>query len=206
MAPSVKMLTKRPNSGDPINEYEKPVSVARHLLGMFARPGERVLICGTGSGSEVVAAMSLGLSVTGIELAHDQFIASQERIGKYAAQLSADDEGSHVPETQEREEQRFWESAAKPLICAYDAKLKVQWIKEDNPKSSSDKAPAPTPPKESTPVCFRCGSSRGHIIRCATCLKNMHASQPGEESSPSCVTPCPAAPDCNIHCSAECHV
>lgn len=55
------------NKGVPLNLTQKPPYVFEWVLERFGNPSNPVLICGTGAGGEVQAAINMGFSVVGIE-------------------------------------------------------------------------------------------------------------------------------------------
>ena len=55
------------NKGVPLNLTQKPPYVFEWVLERFGNPSNPVLICGTGAGGEVQAAINKGFSVVGIE-------------------------------------------------------------------------------------------------------------------------------------------
>ena len=53
--------------GFPINVSEKPVQVALRLIDTYTRPGQNMLVIGTGSGSECIAGLHSGRKVWAVE-------------------------------------------------------------------------------------------------------------------------------------------
>lgn len=77
--PSVTTLSDN-GDGAPINVCEKPVQVAEHLIAVYTNAEQNVLVIGSGSGSECIAALNLGRKCWAVETDKVQWYASSARI------------------------------------------------------------------------------------------------------------------------------
>ena len=69
-----------------IHPTQKPVALYRWVLGLFARPGDRILDTHVGSGSSIVACIEHGLGWMGFEIDPGYCAGAQERIDRALAQ------------------------------------------------------------------------------------------------------------------------
>lgn len=60
-----------------IHPTQKPVVLYKHLLNLFAKPGDKILDTHLGSGSSFIACDELGFEFTGIEI--DEFVMSKTK-------------------------------------------------------------------------------------------------------------------------------
>ena len=74
--------------GKVVNPCEKPTGLFRHWMQMFAKAGQWVLIIGFGSGSEVVAAVRMGLNVVCLESDKRQFDLLPSRLESLRIELN----------------------------------------------------------------------------------------------------------------------
>lgn len=68
-----------------VNPTQKPEYVFKWVLERFCRPGQPVLICGTGAGGEVRAAADLQIDVVGVEQDRKQLTALHSSLIRYEA-------------------------------------------------------------------------------------------------------------------------
>ena len=66
--------------GRVVNQHEKPISLAAHFVPHYTDEGDKVLVLGSASGSELIGCLELGRSVVGIELDAAQFEACNDRL------------------------------------------------------------------------------------------------------------------------------
>ena len=69
IGPSLQKLSKYYTlAGDVVvNKHEKPEYVVQQMLGPFLKPGDNVIVAGSGAGGEVRGLLSLGVNVFGFE-------------------------------------------------------------------------------------------------------------------------------------------
>jgi hypothetical protein len=66
--------------GQPVNRHQKPTGIIRYLINNHCAPGAHVLVCGFGSGSEIVGCLQSGMNVIGVEQDSRQFEALRARL------------------------------------------------------------------------------------------------------------------------------
>lgn len=75
------------NDVERIHPTQKPVKLYLWLMQKFCKPGDSILDTHLGSGSSRIAAASLGIDFTGIEIDKQYFDAQEERFSNYAKEL-----------------------------------------------------------------------------------------------------------------------
>lgn len=75
------------NDIERIHPTQKPVKLYLWLMQKFCKPGDSILDTHLGSGSSRIAAASLGIDFTGIEIDKQYFDAQEERFSNYAKEL-----------------------------------------------------------------------------------------------------------------------
>ena len=71
--------------GSEITPYEKPVPLTQHFIENLTDLGQHVLVLGSGSGSELVAALECGRPVVGVESDKKSYEAANSRLAAYDA-------------------------------------------------------------------------------------------------------------------------
>lgn len=80
--PSVSVLSVT-GTGRAINPCEKPVQLAEHLIAAYTQPSQNVLVIGSGSGSECIAALNMNRKCWAVESDKEQWNASSARIRNF---------------------------------------------------------------------------------------------------------------------------
>lgn len=76
-------VNSKDENGEAINVCEKPVPLAIKIIEMLTNATSRVLVIGSGSGSEVIAALHLGRPVVAVESDKRQWLAANNRISAF---------------------------------------------------------------------------------------------------------------------------
>jgi site-specific DNA-methyltransferase (adenine-specific) len=76
--------------GDRIHVCQKPISLYRWILSMYAKEGDKILDTHLGSGSSRIAAYDMGFDFTASELDKDYFDAQEKRFKDFVSQLKMD--------------------------------------------------------------------------------------------------------------------
>jgi site-specific DNA-methyltransferase (adenine-specific) len=69
-----------------IHPTQKPVALYKWLLSKYAKQGDKILDTHVGSGSSIIACLSMGFDVTGFELDKEYYEASMKRITEFQSQ------------------------------------------------------------------------------------------------------------------------
>lgn len=78
---------KRHSGNSTIHPTQKPVSLYKELLRLYAKPSDKILDTHLGSGSSRIAAYDMGFDFYGFEIDKDYFQAMEKRFKEQTAQL-----------------------------------------------------------------------------------------------------------------------
>ena len=165
-----------------VNVAQKPVPLAQSLFARHCPPGSTVLVIGSGSGTDVIAGLSEGLNVIGIEKDPFQFKASLVRIRGWI-------ELQHQPKVPKK-------------VTATQGKEKAEAAVEAEKADAEGKAEA----KDGrVPLCIVCGEpeiDEYTFVKCCHCKANIH-------DHPACApfqcNDCKEEPETKHFCSVKCH-
>jgi len=105
--------------GKPLNVHEKPIALAAQFISHHSDEGDKILILGSATGSEMLAAVELGRSCVGIEQDPLQFEGANDRLRSwwtcYTANLGIWQSSNTVPSTMDQavlsfDNEEFWGS------------------------------------------------------------------------------------------------
>ena len=167
-----------------INLHEKPISLSAMFISSHSDPGDKVLILGSASGSEMISSIELGRSVVGIELDGRQFEAANARLRSWW--------------TKQSNNWLIWESCNK---CP-DASAR-EGITFPNHKYFDSHVPGYVGPSGSCFVCCRVSFQEG-MGSCGSCGCLLH--HKALDRSKPCRYMCPdCQPKSQLLCSELCH-
>ncbi len=166
LIPKITQYAKYAGTSDIINPTQKPLTLSQLFIERYTNPGGRVLVLGSGSGSEVMSAVMLGRSVVAVDSDPTQLAASRVRLSQMMNYL-------------EKEKDKKKKAALK------DAKAQESKgvVVPSGPCSICNK-----PNDENSELCRKCskGAHRACMTACPQCL--LHYC-PKHFPDPSCCAP-----------------
>ena len=213
--PTLKKITRHGMGGRVVNPAEKPVQLAQRLMKWHAVSGQSVLIVGSGSGSEIIAAMDMGLNVIAVEQDTYQWAAANDRIQKCAPFMKDyifgnDPAAMYIDKILEKE----FVSHDPADFGEDEIALPTETKEKDGKKRAPSTKLSVTAPSTSEIKCTVCeqgASSEAQFIKCAHCDAMLHKqrppSAPGSGEGP-CGIPCRTscgARVCTRSCSVKAH-
>jgi site-specific DNA-methyltransferase (adenine-specific) len=83
----VQSCGQKDNPNRKIHQCQKPIALYKHLLKLYAKPGDKIIDTHVGSASSLIAFMDAGYEYTGFEIDKDYYDAACKRIEIYQSQL-----------------------------------------------------------------------------------------------------------------------
>ena len=158
-------------SHEPLNITEKHPVVAMQLGKIHAHPGDRALVVGAGSGSEVIGFNRAGLNVVAIELDRNQFNGIRARVMAEAANEMEADEEAELQLKQIKEHRQATTQFEKAEVLPKEKNVKSGAPATKRLKTGTSPEPDAVSASSAAPqTCVACGSGPGEdrLIECSS--------------------------------------